>query len=365
MIYVFRLKMADFIGKVVESDYGKEVKIGLKDKKILATLSINVRLSPSEIGRIVGLSKDAVRYRINQLEKKGIIRGSLVVLNPSKVGYYLHTLLLKFENLSEKKENKIINFFALHPFGVWFGNCSGQWDFVFQFIAKDIKHLDRIIQKIKWVCGENLKDYEDLTVFNLVKYVDLQDDFYKNLGLRFKFEKKDTSFAKEIKKGIIDFDYDKQIKLDLNDAKILRALSENASAPISDISKKTGIPRDTIVNRISKMINNNLIIAFNPVINITYLKFHLYIIFFHLVNLTKEKEFLNYLSVHPFVAYGGKTTGKYEAQIFLAVKSPMHMHEIMKDFRRKFSDTIGSYEPLLVIKDYKYTFLPKGVFSLF
>lgn len=359
--------MVDFIGKVVESDYGKEVKIDLKDKKILATLAMNARLSPSKIGRIVGLSKDAVRHRINQLEKKGIIRGSLVVLNPSKAGYYLHTLLLKFKSLSEKKENKIIEFFASHPFGVWFGNCSGQWDSVFQFIAKDIKHFDSIIQKIKLVYGENLKDYENLTVFNLVKYVDLQDDFYKNLDLKFKFEKKDTSFAKEIRKGRIEFDYDKQIKLDLNDVKILKVLSGNATASISDISKKTGIPRDTIINRIRKMINNNLIISFNPIINITYLKYHLYIIFFHLVNLTKEKEreFLNYLSVHPFVAYGGKTSGKYEAQIFLAVKNPMHMYEIITEFRRKFSNIIGGYEPLLVIKDYKYTFLPKGVFRIF
>lgn len=359
--------MVDFVGKVIESDYGKEVKIDLKDKKILATLAMNARLNPTEIGRIVGLSKDAVRYRINQLEKKGIIRGNVVVLNPSKVGYYLHTLMLKLENLSEKKENKIIEFFASHPFGVWFGNCSGQWDFVFQFIAKDIKHFDRIIQKIKSVCGENLKDYEDLIVFNLVKYVDLQDDFYKNLDLKFKFERKDSSFAKEIKKGKIEFDYDKQMKLDLNDAKVLKVLSKNAAAQISDISKKTGIPRDTITNRIRKMINNNLIIAFNPIINITYLKYHLYIIFFHLVNLTekKEKEFLNYLSAHPFVAYGGKTTGKYEAQIFLAVKSPMHMHEIITEFRKKFSDIIGGYDPLLVIKDYKYTFLPDGVFRIF
>lgn len=359
--------MTDFIGKVVESDYGREVKVDLKDKKILGALAVNARLSPSEIGRIVGLSKDAVRYRIIQLEKKGIVRGSVVISNPSKAGYYLHTVLLKLENLSEERENELINFFAAFPLGIWFGKCSGRWDFVFEVIAKDMKHFDKIMQKIKSVCGKNLRDYESLTAFNLVKYVDLPDDFYKDLGLKFEFERKSVAFAKEIKKEIIEFDYEKQIKLDLTDARILKALSVNACAQISDIAGKTKIPRDTVVNRIRSMVNNKLIIAFNPIINLTYLKYHLYVVFFHLANLTdeKEKKFFNCLSTHPFIAYGAKLMGKYEAQIFLIVKDPMHMHEIMMEFRRNFSGIIEDYEPLLVIKDYKYTFLPEGVFPKF
>ena len=45
------------------------------DNRIVALLSENARLSYSEIGQAVGKSRVAVKTRIEQLEKQGIIRG--------------------------------------------------------------------------------------------------------------------------------------------------------------------------------------------------------------------------------------------------------------------------------------------------
>lgn len=51
------------------------------DNKIINILKKNARLSYSEIGEQVGLSRVSVRNRMNVLEEKGIIQGYAAVIN--------------------------------------------------------------------------------------------------------------------------------------------------------------------------------------------------------------------------------------------------------------------------------------------
>ena len=53
------------------------------DKKILYTIENDARLSYSEIGEKVGLSRVAVKNRIEVLENKGIIQGYYTKINPT------------------------------------------------------------------------------------------------------------------------------------------------------------------------------------------------------------------------------------------------------------------------------------------
>lgn len=55
------------------------------DNKILDVLKENARASYSEIGDIVGLSRVAVKNRIEIMEKSGIIQGYKTVINPTNV----------------------------------------------------------------------------------------------------------------------------------------------------------------------------------------------------------------------------------------------------------------------------------------
>ncbi|UOQ49236.1 Lrp/AsnC family transcriptional regulator [Gracilibacillus caseinilyticus] len=62
------------------------MKLDEKDKKILELLSINGRMSYVDIGKELGLSRVAVRERVNQLIEEGIIEGFSAVINSEKVG---------------------------------------------------------------------------------------------------------------------------------------------------------------------------------------------------------------------------------------------------------------------------------------
>ena len=55
------------------------------DQKILQLLIQNARMSYSEIGQKIGISRVAVKMRVQALEKKGIIEEYTTVINPQKI----------------------------------------------------------------------------------------------------------------------------------------------------------------------------------------------------------------------------------------------------------------------------------------
>ncbi|WP_127488552.1 Lrp/AsnC family transcriptional regulator [Paenibacillus ehimensis] len=59
------------------------------DTRILKHLSENGRLSNAELGRLVNLTRAAVRDRINQLVSNGIIDRFTITVNPLKAGKML------------------------------------------------------------------------------------------------------------------------------------------------------------------------------------------------------------------------------------------------------------------------------------
>ena len=56
------------------------------DQKIVRLLIANARLSYSEIGKQVGLSRVAVKARISALEQQGVIEEYTTIINPQRLG---------------------------------------------------------------------------------------------------------------------------------------------------------------------------------------------------------------------------------------------------------------------------------------
>lgn len=63
------------------------------DRKIIAALSENARMSLKELARIVGLASPTVTERVKRLEERGYITGYVAVLDQRKLGYPLQALV--------------------------------------------------------------------------------------------------------------------------------------------------------------------------------------------------------------------------------------------------------------------------------
>ncbi|HJA69184.1 MAG TPA: Lrp/AsnC family transcriptional regulator [Firmicutes bacterium] len=78
------------------------------DKKIVELLIKNARMSYSEIGQKTGISRVAVKMRVQALEKRGIIEEYTAVINPQKLGgavscyFEIETLPKALNEVAEK-----------------------------------------------------------------------------------------------------------------------------------------------------------------------------------------------------------------------------------------------------------------------
>ena len=109
------------------------VNIDLKDKKIIEALEDDARQSNIQIAKKVGLSKDAVRYRIARLEKEKIILGYYSVLNISRLGYLTYKLMINFQNTTSKVEEEIIKYLQKSKVVGWLTSCDGVYNLMVVF----------------------------------------------------------------------------------------------------------------------------------------------------------------------------------------------------------------------------------------
>src|SRR3989338_10516950 len=79
-------------------------KLDLKDKRLLYELDLDSRQSFNELGKKLSLSKSSVIYRINNMQKSGIIKQYHTVLDIGKLGYISFRLYIKLQNSTPSTE---------------------------------------------------------------------------------------------------------------------------------------------------------------------------------------------------------------------------------------------------------------------
>lgn len=70
----------------IHSIGGKSASMDETDRKIIAILGKNGRISYTDLGKEIGLSRVAVQVRVNALIDEGVIERFAAVINPEKVG---------------------------------------------------------------------------------------------------------------------------------------------------------------------------------------------------------------------------------------------------------------------------------------
>ena len=128
-----------------------------KDNKIIHLLSENARLSYSEIGERISLSRTAVKTRMIALEKEGIILGYHATINPLEIPDmmpFVVNIETKPEHFEEAKA-----FFAKAPETVTLIQTTGRCHMVAICVAKDIpamrNYLSTVYQRIPGILSVN------------------------------------------------------------------------------------------------------------------------------------------------------------------------------------------------------------------
>ena len=124
------------------------IKLDLKDKKILYELDKNARIPSSQIAKKVGLSSEAVNYRIKRFEKEDIITQYQLIVNLSKLKIIQFKICLSFQYLNSNKLNEILEKLKKKEYTKWIVSCQGNWDLILSLETDSLENVDNIKNEI-------------------------------------------------------------------------------------------------------------------------------------------------------------------------------------------------------------------------
>ena len=315
-------------------------KLDLKDKKILFELEKNARQSNSQIAKVVGLSKDAVGYRINQIEKRGILSGYRTLIDFSKLGYTLNRILFKFIDINDKTLLELISYLKKEE-NVWLiGVNEGEWDFAFGFLSTNnvefYEFYERLMLKFRKIIETNL-------ISQLIKYDEVNRNYLLNI-------------KPQVREKII-FNT-QQSNIDEIDFKILNLISKNARVKLIELADKLKLSSMLIHQRIKKLEKKKIIYGYKADLNVLALGRDYYGIKMNLSNYSQKEEILK--EIYSIIEMTAVLyhVGGYDIEFDLELENTKRFHEIINSLRNKFS-TIRNIKSMRAIEYFKLAHFPK------
>jgi Lrp/AsnC family leucine-responsive transcriptional regulator len=119
------------------------------DRKLLAMLQDNAKLSNAELAESVGLTISSVHERVKKLERKGVIKGYVAVVDPEKLGKPLMAFTRLTVSSTERPKVPIRVLCEKEPDILECHNVAGEDCYILKLRAEGPKQLERLLVAIK------------------------------------------------------------------------------------------------------------------------------------------------------------------------------------------------------------------------
>jgi Lrp/AsnC family leucine-responsive transcriptional regulator len=308
-----------------------------KDMDILFELSLNARISITELAKRAGMSKQAVSYRLGLLEKNNVILGYHAITNIYMLGMTHYRVFLKYENMGSWKEQEFSNYLLENPKIVWVAYLDGDLDAAFLCWAKNIREFEKTFDEVNKRFGAFFQE----KVFSIATKIEY-------LKYRFLSDKGEG-------KSIIFGDCLAGLELDELDRKILNRLNRNGRETLVELSQACDSSPKVIKTRLDGLLKKKIIAGFNVKIDHKKLGFTHRKVFLKLNDNSSEKveELSEYLRSKKSTIYLVKPVGSYDFEFELMTKSNEEFHDIMKEIRARFAANIKSYDTVIIFAEPK------------
>lgn len=159
--------------EIISTGGVEQVKLDFKDLELLRMLSSNSRKPLVDIAKKIKINPKNVAYRIKKLEKEGIIQGSRILVDFSKMGYKFYKVWFSLQDLTEEKFEKLMNYFKEHKNIIWTTKFIGSYDLSIEIEVKDVEEFRLILGEIKDKFSGLIKKHESLLIFEerMLNYV--------------------------------------------------------------------------------------------------------------------------------------------------------------------------------------------------
>jgi Lrp/AsnC family leucine-responsive transcriptional regulator len=291
------------------------------DLKLIFELNRNCRQTHTALGKKLRISKQVVSYRINQLEKKEIIKSYHALIDWRRLGYNSIRVYLKWHNITPEIEEQIYQEMKKNPFFMWTVKFEGDIDIGFYLWVKSVPEFSE-----KW--------FSFLAKYR--KYI-LKQEIYESVNM-VHYPMKPLTDKYEAEEKVIG--NTEAVSYDKTDYEILKIVTENGQTPIVEIAKKIRLTPKAALYRLKKLERNGIILGYNALIDTNKLGYLFYKIDFYLNDISHIKEMFQFAKQHKNIVYRMTTIGGPDFEIEVMVKDVTDMKKLINEIRAKFSDFI-------------------------
>ncbi|KAA3521031.1 Lrp/AsnC family transcriptional regulator [Agrobacterium tumefaciens] len=141
--------------------------IDRSDEKILSELTRNARIPHAELAEKINLSRNAVRQRIERLERDGLIQGYTIVAGDGRPHATTITAMIFVYRQDRMRGGEVIQLLKRLPEVISCDVMSGEFDLVVRVEATDADRIRQIWQEVSTLPGVQ----DTLTAFALSSVV--------------------------------------------------------------------------------------------------------------------------------------------------------------------------------------------------
>lgn len=318
-------------------------KIDLTDKKILHQLDRNSRVSYSNLAKILKTSPQVIKYRVENLYKRGIIQYCWPMIEYRGVGYFFGLHFIKLQNMSPKKEKEFFKYINEHKYIPIVMRCQGYADLIIAIDGKGIHHLNEIVMELQNKFSDYFVEWDTVIPIGFSRfnrnYLVGNDDITPNVAFT----------GAPIK-----------IELDEKDRKVLSMLNYNARTSSIEIAKEVGISYENALKRIKKLETSGVIQCYTVLLDHIKLGYPRYrtLIKFKNLNEKEERRFFTYCNLQQNIVHHLKVLGNWNLVIDIEVENMEKLRVIIMDIKFKFSNIIQRIEPTYIYRIDQFRDIP-------
>jgi len=312
----------------------EEIKLTKADNIILKNIAYNSRIFEKKLAQKCNLSKDSIRYRINRLEKLGVIQGYSNFIDHKILGYKSFKLYIKLNATLEQRKG-LIEFLSAQKEVFSIFESHGNWDIGVALFAKD---------NIGYYNFENKL---------LLKFGDIINS--KNFCIMLD--------AKIINNNLIHKDKDIQEfsvweeggseKIDDKDRALISALNKNSRETLVNLTGEVDLSIESISKRIKKLVEKKVIAFHSTNIDYGLLGFEKYKLFLYTKNYSNEteKKMFDFFKDIKNTINIIRIIGPWKLEIEFLIKKHKDFEEILSKTQGVFSENIQKLEYFIFRND--------------
>jgi DNA-binding Lrp family transcriptional regulator len=324
------------------------------DRRILYKLDCDSRIPLSELARSVKLGRDLVSYRIERLRSIGVLNKCTALVNPYKLGFTVYKTYLKLE-AHRSRWSEFVSHLNQHSSTSWLAECYGKWDVVWCVYARTPKEVYDLQDKLFSEYRDIIIGYNVCTLVNYwrfpKKYI-VGECCAKLDG--WQFESPEFTF------GTTPLEH----SLDDVECSIVKALSEDARMPYTELAKIANTSVAVVRYRIEKLEELGVIAGYRVDVNKEALGMTSFQVQVHPRELDAEQEveFHAYCRTHPMISGYVLQLGDCKLEFTVEAKDYAQFNAVMDEIRQRFSGFIRTLDYMMVKQDY-YERTPSGIYS--